>query len=213
MFYGEQNHLSQYGGAVQKKNLWAHLPLVCFQNLFISSAAPVASASSPCYPLTFTFKVDRKKEEKEKKRENERETLMKGITKWTASSSGGWGYSTRAWMWVSLSLSLPFVTTGWQFSGEDEACRWLPDSSGVRICMKSLLDFFDHFLPHISNEAGPNLWVRACVCDCVHERSQCVFEYSPMYCVHVSIVILFIWRDPSTFASVHEYRSSKDLCL
>lgn len=73
--------LSQYGGAVQKKNLWAHLPLVCFQNLFISSAAPVASASSPCYPLTFTFKVDRKKEEKEKKRENERETLMKGITK------------------------------------------------------------------------------------------------------------------------------------
>lgn len=81
----------------------AHLPLVCFQNLFnfISSAAWVASSSSYtsfCYPLAFTFKVDSKKGRRERKREgeNERETLMKGITKWTASSSGGCGLFRQA---------------------------------------------------------------------------------------------------------------------
>lgn len=58
--------ISTYAGQVLESKitkLGSHLPLGCFQNSFsvISSAAPVASASSSCYPLTFAFKIDWKR--------------------------------------------------------------------------------------------------------------------------------------------------------
>lgn len=74
---------------------------------------------------------------------------------------------------MSLSLSLPFVTTGWQFLGEDEACRWLPDSSGVWICMKSLLEVFFFLIIFSLTSLMRAVQIYVCVCMCV---CVCVWE-------------------------------------
>lgn len=55
----------------------------------------------------------------------------------------------------------------------------------MQICMKSLLASLDHFLLHISNEPGPNLWVHACAnlidtCFDIHSctTGYCIYEIS-----------------------------------
>lgn len=86
----------------------------------------------------------------EKKWENERETLMKGTTKWTASSSGRWGNSTNAEMSFSSCPLWPQDDSSrakWRLSTDClRAVEWKSARNPSWILKKNL------FLLHISNE-------------------------------------------------------------
>ena len=134
---------------------------------------------------------------------------MKGTTKWTGSSSGRWGNSTNAEMSFSLSLPLSLSLSSFALCDHRTTvlgrrggfCRWLPESGGVRICMKSLLAFFWSFSPsHLLMSLGPNPWVRARVmractsaADGCLDICPCTVFYGGVYpylclCVHLYVV-------------------------